>query len=103
MECPVCGYDAMDTYADGERVIYSCPSCDKDDEHGFVVLKKEITVLNIHRNGVYMEIRDTWLGGVYWLSFDYDSLIDEDTFDLFVREKIFAIRNRRLYEDVEDK
>jgi len=27
MECPICGYDNMNAYADNGRVFYSCPNC----------------------------------------------------------------------------
>ena len=33
MECPGCGYENMDAYADGERIIYTCPECDADAEY----------------------------------------------------------------------
>ncbi len=31
MECSTCGYDNMDAYWDGSRVIFTCPCCEKDE------------------------------------------------------------------------
>ena len=96
MECPICGYDNMDAYADEGRIVYSCPSCDRDSAHGFIVLKKEITVFGLHISEAHLEIQDNWMGETYCLKFDFDSLIDENTFRRVVKDMVFAQRNRRL-------